>query len=180
MKTCSKCLKEREETDFYMNGKKRHVHCKSCHRAKVAARYEALRKEQKCFDCKSTVPKGTSLCPTCTERRRDWYHSRYHSKQLAYSKKRRVDLKLAAFNAYGGPVCKCCGESHIEFLSIDHLNNDGAAHRRELKNSGVKFYEWLKRNNYPVGYQVLCFNCNFAKGHFKYCPHQQEVGLLSA
>jgi hypothetical protein len=37
---------------------------------------------------------------------------------------------------------------------------------------GVRFYSWLRRNNYPEGYQVLCFNCNIAKGLYGVCPHQ--------
>jgi hypothetical protein len=127
------------------------------------------------------VDEGHTLCPDCRERRKGWYHTRYHERELKNGKLRRQALKLAAFHAYGGPVCKCCGERHTEFLSIDHLNNDGAAHRRQLASEkwkasgrGVKFYEWLKNHNYPPGFQVLCFNCNFAKGHFKICPHELE------
>ena len=28
--------------------------------------------------------------------------------------------------------CQCCGENHYEFLTIDHINGDGAKHRREI------------------------------------------------
>lgn len=31
---------------------------------------------------------------------------------------------------------------------------------------------WLRRNNYPNGFQVLCHNCNMAKGFYGKCPHQ--------
>lgn len=55
-------------------------------------------------------------------------------------------------------------------LTIDHMNNDGAAHRREIGNRRI--YEWLERNGYPSGFQVLCFNCNMAR-HLNggECPH---------
>jgi len=81
--------------------------------------------------------------------------------------------KLEAFNKYGGPVCACCGETHFDSLTIDHLNNDGHAHKRKSgsKISGRALYNWLKKNNYPFGYQVLCFNCNYLKhilGHIPY------------
>lgn len=65
-------------------------------------------------------------------------------------------LKLAAYNAYGGPRCVCCGEGLLEGLSIDHVNGDGAAHRRTNGNkSGVALYRWLKQQGYPPGFQVL-------------------------
>jgi hypothetical protein len=30
----------------------------------------------------------------------------------------------------------------------------------------------LRQNSYPTGYRVLCHNCNFALGHYGYCPHK--------
>ena len=59
-----------------------------------------------------------------------------------------------------------------EFLSIDHINNDGAAHRRKLGSNYI--YSWLIQTNFPEGFQVLCHNCNLAKGFYKQCPHQRE------
>ncbi len=77
---------------------------------------------------------------------------------------------------YGGnpPTCKCCGESQIEFLSIDHVNGGGNQHRKELGH-GVHFDKWLIDNGYPEGFQVLCHNCNLAKGYYGYCPHSLVV-----
>ncbi len=85
-----------------------------------------------------------------------------------YQQKRNVVL-----NHYsnGSVTCNCCGESQIEFLSIDHINNDGSAHRKEI---GSNLYNWLINNDFPVGFQVLCFNCNFAKGIYGFCPHKKE------
>lgn len=85
------------------------------------------------------------------------------------------------FQAYGGYLCRCCGDSAPERLSIDHVNNDGAAHRKEITGNaqnGTTLYYWLKRNGFPPGYQVLCMNCNFAKGHFGVCPHEAERAIL--
>ena len=36
---------------------------------------------------------------------------------------------------------------------------------------GDKLYRWLIRKNFPSGYQILCMNCNFAKGK---CSHELE------
>lgn len=83
--------------------------------------------------------------------------------------KRRA--KMDALGAYGSK-CVCCGESNIEFLSFDHINNDGAEHRKSVKSDMAT---WLRLNNYPPGFQILCFNCNCSKGMFGYCPHDSNV-----
>jgi hypothetical protein len=81
---------------------------------------------------------------------------------------------MLAFDHYGGPQCACCGEGEYEFLTIDHINGDGAAHRRQM-GSRRDIYRWLKQNNYPPGFRVLCMNCNFALGYHGYCPHHGWV-----
>jgi len=87
-------------------------------------------------------------------------------------RERHLEIKTSVMNAYGGR-CACCGERHLVFLSIDHVNGDGAEHRRSGAKSGRGFYNWLRENNFPDGYQVLCFNCNFAKSQYGGCPHQE-------
>ena len=74
-------------------------------------------------------------------------------------------FKKKVFDAYGGFVCACCGETHQECLSIDHIDNKGAEHRRQVKN----LYPWLVRNDFPSGFQVLCMNCNWSKGRYGFC-----------
>ena len=89
--------------------------------------------------------------------------------QRSYRQKNR----LSAIKAYGGR-CSCCGEETIEFLSIDHIHNDGAQHRKEIS-SGSNIYAWLKKNCYPKGrFQLLCHNCNLAKGFYGACPHSRR------
>ena len=97
-------------------------------------------------------------------------------------KKYRHGLKTQCLIHYGGnpPRCVCCGETHIEFLTIDHINGGGNKHRRKIRNKvrgctpgGHGFYLWLKRHNYPKGFQVLCFNCNIGKHiNNNVCPHK--------
>ena len=91
---------------------------------------------------------------------------------LAYRRETRA--KVINHYSSGLNVCLCCGESHFEFLTIDHINGGGNKHRQEVKS----VYLWLVRNNFPVGFQVLCYNCNLAKGRYGYCPHEDSgVGL---
>lgn len=88
-------------------------------------------------------------------------------------------MRLAALVAYSQdpPACACCGETRYEFLALDHINGNGAAHRREIKmkGSGIQFYRWLRVNSYPVGLRVLCHNCNLSKGFYGECPHVTEA-----
>ena len=74
-------------------------------------------------------------------------------------------------DAYGGK-CVCCGETRKEFLSIDHKNGNGNKHRREIGSHDI--YHWLKKNNYPEGFQFLCFNCNMGKYTYSVCPRDKE------
>ena len=81
---------------------------------------------------------------------------------------------------YGGEnsQCVCCGERESIFLAIDHIYNNGAEERKKLKNVGITggaaFYFWLRKNGYPKGYQVLCYNCNIGKYRCGECPHKTK------
>jgi hypothetical protein len=84
--------------------------------------------------------------------------------------------KIETFEVYGN-ICVCCGEDNISFLTIDHIDESGASHRKELgiKSGGPTFYSWLKKNNYPRdNFQLLCYNCNCSKHFYGQCPHIAE------
>ena len=72
------------------------------------------------------------------------------------------------------PYCHCPGhdERCIELLVIDHKKKRT---KKEKGLTGKSFYKYLKENNYPEGYQVLCFSCNFVKELYNgKCPHLFE------
>jgi hypothetical protein len=48
-------------------------------------------------------------------------------------------------------------------FTMDHIDGKGLAHRRREKISGGGLCAWLKHNNYPDGFQVLCMNCQRIK-----------------
>lgn len=119
-----------------------------------------------CICCGNGSVKGTTMC----QKHLDLLRSR--SKKIN-EKKRRATVEV-----YGGK-CVCCGESQYEFLTFDHINNDGAEHRRKLKSEGKSrqasaIHEWAIENNYPDTLQLLCWNCNLAKEKFGVCPHQSK------
>lgn len=90
-----------------------------------------------------------------------------------YERKQRAQWRRNALAAYGNK-CACCGEEQYEFLVIDHVNNDGAEHRAKNNlNGSSAIYKWLRKNDYPEGFQVLCHNCNMAKGFYGQCPHSK-------
>jgi hypothetical protein len=98
-----------------------------------------------------------------------------------YNRKSGLKLKREVMDAYGG-ACVCCGETELVFLTIDHVNDDGAEHRREIAaekgtnwaQAGRNTYRWLRDNGFPEGFQVLCANCNCGKQwNGGVCPHQE-------
>ena len=106
------------------------------------------------------------------QRQREWIErNKDKFKQLQTAGLLR--LKNQTFAAYGGK-CACCGEMRIEFLAIHHKNGGGGQHRKILKRWGHNFYRWLRQQGFPEEYQVLCHNCNCAKGFYGYCPHEEE------
>lgn len=102
-------------------------------------------------------------------------------KERARSSQFVRELRHEAVMAYGGYKCACCGEAEPLFLELDHVNNDGAEHRRSLgytdrngKGGGTAVLQWLKANSYPPIMQVLCANCNKGKArNGGVCPHHK-------
>jgi hypothetical protein len=84
-------------------------------------------------------------------------------------------LKAEVIAAYGDK-CACCGESRLSMLTIDHIDGKGNDHRREIGWSNT--YSWLRKNNYPAGFQILCWNCNGSKEMLGHCEHEEGVGCL--
>jgi len=106
------------------------------------------------------------------------YGAKWRSDHPEENRKRILDykdrLKVQVFDHYGR-ACKCCGETRKEFLSMDHVNGGGNKHRREAKlTNSTDLYLWIIRHNFPSDFQVLCHNCNAARGFYGYCPHERE------
>lgn len=110
---------------------------------------------------------------TCQRKMRD--DPIFKEKERLRSLARNRKEKELVLSAYGGSKCACCGETQILFLTIDHLANNGSNERKDIGiRGGCAFYRFLRKANYPSGYQVLCFNCNAGK-HMNggICPHNK-------
>ena len=105
------------------------------------------------------------------------YYCAHKPKINSDNKKNARDRRIKVLEHYSQspPVCVCCGEREIKFLTLHHLNNDGAEHRRKMRGtgSGPSLWCWIIKNNYPPIFQVLCFNCNCAMGIYGECPHKK-------
>lgn len=154
--------------------------CSKCRNETVAinkSRRASYRKKGMCVDCGKKSGNFQS-CKTCRKRRKDALT------------RHRTSLKEQVFEAYGGMRCACkgCPENknpHIEFLTINHMQGGGTKHRARLggkriagggvTHGGHLTYAWLRRNNFPPGYNVLCWNCQWGvhinKGN---CPHNRK------
>tara|TARA_Y100000034_G_scaffold104648_1_gene131348 strand:+ start:10623 stop:11318 length:696 start_codon:yes stop_codon:yes gene_type:complete len=147
---------------------------------------------RKCDSKKNLIDRKTygNICKECYNKyhaefqakHNKEYYVKHRDKRLKYGEKRRAEkpalLNYRSNKAYYktrvevlghySPDLSCvhCGfDSHLSPLSIDHVNGDGSKHRKEMKKTKghSNIYYWLKRNNFPDGFQVLCMNCQFIK-----------------
>lgn len=185
MKTCPRCRVEKPEGEFYVykNGKfasyctpcRKEYSRKASRENRAAANERARRYREKHPEkARQSVRDWQARNPEVTERHYQKWVENHRKDWLAGNRKK---IRDEVFAAYGGYVCACCGEDEPMFMTIDHINNDGNIHRRELAmivgNGGTAFFAWLRRNKFPSGFQVLCRNCNWGKHINKgVCPHQ--------
>lgn len=155
----------------------RRSQCRTC----VTAYRQKLNVEYKANYALPTS--GLKWCKQCKrERLVSEFHANKNAKNGLQSycktccRKRNREFKIEILSHYcdGELRCACCGETELDFLTLDHVNNDGAEHRRQLGAAGVSVYCWIKRNKFPTGFAILCWNCNAAKGRFGICPHQRK------
>lgn len=162
---CRQCTREYQtwrRTDRIKNNDYKVVRSKRCANCKIT------KSRGNFFNRKSSGDGLGSVCKPCNN---------------LQNKGVRQRLRQKVIEAYGG-LCVCCGEHRKEFLQLDHKNNDGAAERREMsrcENDGnltYRLYRKLKKTGFPKDrYQLLCSNCNLAKGIYGECPHERERRL---
>lgn len=147
---------------------------KSKSRQKLRANRQAL---GLCIYCGKEPPKlgvkGCSFCQKKLYARTKKCKCSSPEKQKEYRDKVRLDV----IQKYGGH-CECCKEINPIFLTIDHINGDGANERRELYGSqSGSSYGWfmkLRREKVRDDLRVMCWNCNFAVYRLGACPHESK------
>ena len=152
LRVCNKCELPKLLSEFY-SGK---TYCKICSNLMTRTYHAANRKER--------------------NRKSRQYNKEHRQQCREAANRRNHQLRLECLQHYSGqiPFCVCCGDNHLEFLAIDHINGGGNKHRHSIGYpTGSKFYWWLKKNSWPRDFRVLCHNCNSSMGFYKYCPHNR-------
>lgn len=115
------------------------------------------------------------------------YSSEYERKDKENRKCKTLSTKVSFFSliSNGNVRCECCGIDDIDFLTLDHIQNDGAKEKKEISNGqgGQWLYAKIMKNKSKVSherYRILCFNCNSARGAMGVCPHEMRriMGLF--
>lgn len=115
-------------------------------------------------------PQGYCIPCTKQKRKEDYVENREQIREREKLSRQRE--RLAMIEAYGGK-CECCGESHHEFLTLDHIGGGGNEHRRQLGGTSGVLRE-IASQGYPRDkYRLLCYNCNCSIGARGYCPHSR-------
>lgn len=143
--------------------------------ARHMARYHDLKAAGICPQCgRNPIAPPLVWCQECRLKFNRRVREALPEKQKRWDKADRIALHAKAIRAYGGR-CACCGETHMSYLTLDHINNDGKQHRAELGVYGMRFYAALKRLGYPsCGVQVLCANCHMAKTRSVECADHHQ------
>lgn len=142
--------------------------------AEEKAAYLARRRATELYSQRERRASSPDLMEKNRQQTRSYYW-RNRDKQVAKQKEYRERHKQLVFDHYGR-FCSCCGEDELVFLTIDHIEGDGAAHRKSISGrSGFSMYTWIVKNEFPAGFQVLCFNCNAAKRTGEVCPHANII-----
>ncbi len=175
LRVCRKCGETKAFEDFAIvyaknsRGQNYRQHtCVVCARAEHAWRMRKARADN--------PQKYREITQRC--RKKDPEKARRQRRESYYK------LRDLVFDAYGGYRCKCCDETCKSMLTIDHVNEDGAEHRRKLGEGksyvtgrsglGDYLYRDLRDRGFPPGFQVLCYNCNISKHRLDSCEHSSK------
>jgi hypothetical protein len=117
----------------------------------------------------------TKAHPERLRKSRKLYRKKYGDRLRKTHREKYAEVRLDVLTHYSGSPskCSCCGEDNIKFLTIDHINNNGAKDRKKHRSTWA-FFIWIKKNNYPEGLQILCYNCNMGRAYNDgVCPHKE-------
>lgn len=139
------------------------TYCRNCAdkmRQREKERRDYCKKFKICIRCGKTSNTKKLRCETCSDKANET--QRKHQKLS----------KTTVMTHYGkNEKLQCCWDecqvTDIDMLTLDHVENNGAKHRREYTRSGrgggAMLYNKLIRDGFPEGYQTLCANHNLKK-----------------
>lgn len=185
-KVCCNCKEKKNCSEFYKDKTRKsglRGDCKKCCEPRIKKRQNAAKLKTKmkkqffldkngkeCRECKqfkdfsnfSKSKKGLfgydRLCKICNKKLYEKCRINYRQKNYRYKKK----FIIIAHYSMGEMCCRNCRFNNIKALQVDHIKGNGAEHRRTFKYSS-QLYEWIVKNDFPDGFQILCANCNTVK-----------------
>lgn len=201
---CAQCRSEKDLDDFYKNSVKANGHdakCKECRKGKskeyrgIHAKSIAKKRKEKYADNREEILVrkhayyAKNRDKLLSEKTKYWkknktkikervtsWRSKNHSILKDKAKSYRSSISEAVLLLLG-PTCKFCGETEKEFLTVDHIDDDGNS-ERQYGSIG-----WKRRILDGVfdssKYRVLCQNCNLGRYRIDPIHHlddKPEVG----
>jgi hypothetical protein len=176
------------------------IYCSECLarvRTNRKKQYQRLRETGLCHNCGKTPPESCkTLCSACTtkaneksrEKREQWRTAalciqcgmpaiKSRCQQCIDKANERRKIRRDTVYAHYGNKCACCGETIPAFLTIDHINNDGAIDRKTFGvGKAHDLHANIIRQGFPDTYQILCWNCNCGKHrNGGICPHKSNT-----
>lgn len=142
-KTCTLCRQQKPASEFYKKASGRdglQSSCKACDRANSNAYHKA----------------NAEASSAAVKRWNEQHPGLKNLRCASYTEK----VKLEVFEHYGG-ACVHCGIADPDVLTIDHIAQNGAEHRKSMRGGRKNSMAgWLRSNGYPEGFRLLCYNCN--------------------
>ena len=115
----------------------------------------------------SNIEYGIYICRDCAKIKLN----EFVDKNPWYKFNTKIDNRKVFLDTMGNK-CACCTEDIWQFMTLDHINNDGCEDRRGNSNPfTIGSFSRMKDDMDLSRYQMLCMNCNFCKGHNGFCPH---------
>lgn len=137
--------------------------CIDCGCNRYFSKYEVARGRHNTTRCRLCATKEYyKNKPKRTKEQKAAYMREYYQRRKAeldtYTAEWRERKRVQLIQQLGGK-CGKCGESDPIVLDFDHINDDGAEHRRATRKRNVVFLVADPERQF----QLLCKNCNWRK-----------------
>lgn len=101
------------------------------------------------------------------------YREEHRERMNAYWRDYRARVKAETLEHYGAAcVCVCCGNAYELHLTLDHVKGGGTAERKAR--AGAPSWRIARQEGFPDRFQVMCWNCNWAKHYGGECRCQED------
>jgi hypothetical protein len=145
-------------------GRPKSTHCKLGHSLVEGNLFINVEGRRQCRVCRQSKNRESKL--RC---------QKFYPVDYELIRKQNLERKIKVLTHYGpdGRLGCCwpdCSVEDVDMLSLDHINDDGASHRRTITQDssshgggGTKTYRDVEKRGFPEGFQTLCLNHQMKK-----------------